>query len=173
MKISMITRSTCNLIGKSSWPIVLALVTFGCQATQKGNIYSANLNVPAYIRISTQIHGSNFGYFPQLDIFNSAGILVYASHNVMENSRALSLLPDHIEQNVSQTSISTIAHVLDPIPAFHEHETDILANHQIIILSISLDGCSGCSVQDEAIKNAESRLLSKNVNFLIITVARP
>lgn len=155
----------------------LSLVAFlaanGCRLRQSGISISTDLTVPVYIKVNALANGDKVGYFPQLDVFDQDGFLVYSGHDVTENSHLLNTLPEGLQSLHRQPHAATLSRILDEMPALRTSKAKLLGRHSINILSVSLDGCHGCSIQEDALVRSETRLLSSGVNLLVIRVARP
>lgn len=58
-------------------------------------------------------------------------------------------------------------------PGFREHEAEVTGTHAITILSVFLQDCHACTVQESALGESQRRLLKQGVNLLVIHVQRP
>jgi hypothetical protein len=72
-----------------------------------------------------------------------------------------------------QEDAPRLAKILEQIPDFKPREQEIVGK-KLVILSIALENCGGCAVQEQALGNLKERLLQQeSVAILEIEVAHP
>ena len=112
-------------------------------------------------------------YFPTLEIFNDAGVLVYRSHESIANAQILKEFPRSVRSLPPQEDAPRLAKILEQIPDFKPREQEIVGK-KLVILSIALENCGGCAVQEQALGDLKGRLLQQeSVAILEIEVAHP
>jgi len=160
--------------------VALLLASFGCTSRRGGGdtggvLISTSLPLPSYVQAGS--HGSadkgaKF-FFPQLEIYDESGNLVYSSHESIENARVLKELPDGIQGLRPKPDAPRLAEVMEAVPALRARKGEILGQHRVCILSIFLENCHACAVQEDALGDAEHRLLDHGINLLVLRVSRP
>jgi len=121
---------------------------------------STNLSVSTYSLARERAGGDkNSGYyFPQLEIYNDAGILVYSSHDSSKNSVTIKRFPEGVEDLHPQEEAPRLKNVLAEIPAFRDKALDTAGQKKWTIISIELDGCNGCDAQEQVLQQSLPRL---------------
>jgi hypothetical protein len=113
-------------------------------------------------------------YFPMLEIYNDAGLLIYRSNESMANAQILKEFPNSVRNLRPQQDAPRLAKILEEIPDFKPREQEIVGGKKLVILSIALENCAGCTVQENALGDLKQRLLQEqSVAILEITVAHP
>jgi len=160
--------------------VCLGLLLAGCfaacrRANTEGALVSASLSLRSYVQ--SNLHGGPGNgagvFFPQLEIYNRLGELVYSSHESLANARILQSLPGSIDGLRPKPEGGHLAEVLEETPEFRERKQDVLGRRHISVLSVFLEDCHACAVQEGALSDAQNRLLSGGVNLLVIRVSRP
>jgi hypothetical protein len=137
---------------------IVALIAWGCtharpRVPATAEIISTTLTMASYTNArmpETNLPTKQF-YFPTLEVYSGAGILVYVSHDAYRNSRTLEELSEGSFLRVSNSNSAPLSQVVTDIPAFNSRRAEILARHMPAVISISLDECGGCQVQDAAL----------------------
>jgi len=123
------------------------------------------------------IHASGTGEqefpFPSLEIYNSSGLLIYASTNPSRNVRMLQDLPSSLHGLQPIPEGTPLARLVEAIPKFEAKEKEILQAHRPAVVSVDLAGCEGCSVQAAALASNTNRLRIQSFDVLLIHVAQP
>ncbi len=112
-------------------------------------------------------------FFPQLEIYDESGERIYSGHEAIENARVLRDLPNGVEALRSKLDGARLAEIMEGVPAFRGRKEEILAHHRPSVLSVSLEDCHACSLQEDALGSAEHQLLAHGINLLVIRVTRP
>jgi hypothetical protein len=159
---------------------ILLLGPFGCGlkhggADANGVLISTSLPLPLYVQAGS--HGSAGKgpqiFFPQFEIYDESGDLTYSSHESIENARILKELPGGIQSLKPNLEAPHLAEIMDAIPDFRARKVKILAQRRVSILSVFLENCHACTVQEDALGDAEHRLLDNGINLLVLRVSRP
>lgn len=158
----------------------LLLASFGCASRPgggdaKGVLISTTLPLPSYVQA---VSGETAGkapqfFFPQLEIYDESGALIYSSHESVENARILEELPDSIRSLRPKPDAARLAEIMEAVPAFRVRKDEILREHRVSVLSVFLENCHACTVQEDALGGAQDRLLDHGINLLVIRVSRP
>jgi hypothetical protein len=160
--------------------VALLVVSFGCGSKRGGGdaggvLISASLPLPSYVRAGS--HGSAHKgvkfFFPQLEIYDESGDLIYSSHESIENVRILKELPGGIKNLKPNPDAPRLTEIMEGVPAFRARKEEILGQHKVSILSVFLENCHACTVQEDALGDAEHRLLDHGINLLVLRVSRP
>jgi hypothetical protein len=65
-----------------------------------------------------------------------------------------------------------LAEVMEGVPALRARKEEILGKRKVSILSVFLENCHACTVQEDALGDAEHRLLDHGINLLVLRVSR-
>lgn len=108
--------------------------------------------------------------FPQLRIYDRGGSLVTLTYDSNEASRILSTLPvmPKPHQYSAYDSLHTLAVSLSDLPS---QRVPVEHSRSETVVAVSLDGCHGCGVQDDALQSASSTLVKNRIDVLKIYVA--
>ena len=155
---------------------VLLLASFVCACRRDGGgregiSISTSLPLASYVKAGAG-KGAKF-FFPQLEIYDESGDLLYSSHESIENARVLKELPGGIQSLRSKPDAPRLAEVMDAVPAFRARKEEILGQHRVSVLSVFLENCHACTVQEDALGGSEHRLLNHGINLLVLRVSRP
>jgi hypothetical protein len=112
-------------------------------------------------------------YFPLLQVYNSSGKLVYIGHNAEANAQFLQELPDDIAGLQPDPSAATLQKVMQQFPEFALKSDAVLQTGKPTVVTVFLEDCHACSVQEQALDNSQQRLHDRGINLLIIHVAKP
>ncbi len=112
-------------------------------------------------------------FFPQLDIYDESGDLIYSSHESIENARVLKELPGSIQNLHPQPGAPRVAEIIQALPNFRAQEEKILKHHNVTVLSVFLENCHACTIQEDALDDSQRRLLDDSINVLVIRLSRP
>jgi hypothetical protein len=141
----------------------------------RGIFVEASLPLASYVRMRGRLdagRNSKF-FFPELRIFDGSGTMVYLGQESVRNARVLERLPNGIGGLKPKPDALQLARILDAVPGFRKRETEILGEHRVSVLSVFLEDCHACTVQENALDGAERRLLDQGVNLLVIRATRP
>ena len=108
--------------------------------------------------------------FPQLWIYNPQGQLIYSSYDNAKSAQVISQFPDDMAGRSPIATTSSLASVLQAIPEFQRHQSEILEHPNYAIISVSMDGCHGCSILDGVLSARQSKLQSDGINLLTLQV---
>jgi hypothetical protein len=148
----------------------------GCRSNgNHGELISTSLSMSAYAeaRERANLGGqASMYYFPTLEIFNDVGVLVYRSHESIANAQILKEFPRSVRSFPPQEDAPRLAKILEQIPDFKPREQEIVGK-KLVILSVALENCGGCAVQEQALGDLKEHLLQESVAILEIEVAQP
>jgi hypothetical protein len=160
--------------------LTILSASFGCTSRRGGGdaegvLISTSLPLASYVQAGS--HGSadkgaKF-FFPQLEIYDESGDLIYSSHESIENARVLKELPGSIKNLKPNPHAPRITEIMEAVPAFRQRKQEILTQHRVSILSVFLENCHACTVQEDALGDVEHRLLDHGINLLVLRVSRP
>lgn len=141
----------------------------------KGSLVSVSFPLSSYVRINLNggaDEGAKF-FFPQLEIYDESGFLIYSSHDSVGNARVLEDLAGGIQRFPPNPNGPRLAEIVETFPAFQKRKEEILGQHRVSVLSIFLQDCHACRIQENALDSAERRLLDRGINLLTIHLSRP
>jgi hypothetical protein len=160
--------------------VALLAAAVGCACSAGGSeargvLISTSLPLNSYVAaISHRSAGKQPQFFfPQLEIYDGSGNLIYTSHESFENAKVLKELPAGIRSLRSTPETARLAEVLEEVPDFRARKREILGRSRISVVSVFLEECHACEIQEDALAGAENRLLDEGVNLLVIRVSRP
>ncbi len=150
---------------------------FGCEnrTAQRSEGAFVKIKVPLRIYVvAAQEHGEQPPLlFPLLRIYSSSGRLVYSSHDNTLNASLLSDLPGKIK-DLQPTKVSdSLQGLLGGLPGVGVQGRRVLSNRDATLVSISLDACHACGVQDGSLQVNEKELLRKGINIIAVEVSNP
>jgi hypothetical protein len=70
----------------------------------------------------------------------------------------------------ASVSAFSLSAVLSAISEFHQYDPAILNHSRFTVISVLMDGCHGCSIQDKALSSRQSQLMTAGVNLLTLQV---
>jgi hypothetical protein len=141
----------------------------------QGSLVSTNVPLASYVKMGLNAsvgEGARF-FFPQLQVYDESGNLIYSSHEVFENLKVLEELPGGIRSLQPKPGAPHLADIMELVPVFRTRKQELLAQHRISVLSIFLQDCEACTAQEDALSDAQHRLLDRGVNLLVINLSRP
>jgi len=159
-------------------PLFFALSICGCghSARESSGIF-ISADSPLALYVNAGSHGgadkSAHFFFPQLEIYDESGSLLYQSHDVRENAELLRDLPDRIKSMKPQPGTTTLAEAIDKTPVFRARKDDILGRRTVSIVSIFLEDCHACSLQEDALDGVQHDLLDRGTNLLVVHLSKP
>jgi len=156
---------------------LLMIMLNGCEAQRKDSeLFSTNMDMSSYAQARQHSSGnqeSTFS-FPVLEIYNKSGTLVYRSGESASNAQVLKDFPNNFQGFEAQEHAARLAEIVEAIPDFEVRKRKILDQRQLVILSVTLDGCKGCSIQEEALDDFKQRILQQlAIAILEIHVSHP
>jgi hypothetical protein len=155
----------------------MAVSLSACVSNKKDTgLISTSLSISSYAEASMRAHAVKESQydFPMLEIYNGSGILVYRGHDSTANARVLKEFPNSVQSLQPQEDAPRLAKILEAIPDFREREQEIVGRNKSVILSIGLEHCKGCIVQEDALQAAKQHLLrQQSVEILEINVFQP
>lgn len=150
----------------------------GCTSHKRdGGLVSASMSISSYAMARQRASASKESmsyYFPVLEIYNGAGILVYSSHESRANAQALKDFPDSVQKLQPQEQAPRLRNILEEIPAFKTNVEEIAQRKRWVIISTDLEHCASCVVQDNALRETKERLAQQQIaDILEIYVSQP
>jgi hypothetical protein len=161
------------------WNAVVVLVTLslhGCRSTTgDGIVISSYPQLKSYVHFAVGSNGHKEAnlYFPLLQVYDPAGRLVYVGHDARENAKLLDQLPGNLDSLKPIPETTLLPDVMKEMPEFAARKDEVLRVKQVTVLSVFLEDCHACSIQEEALDSTEKQLVRRGVNLLIIRVAKP
>lgn len=161
-----------------TFSVLLLLLSSGCTSTQnrsvsKGSFISTNLPLTSYVKMGLNAKTGSRFFFPQLQIYNESGDLVYSGHESNNNVQLLQELPDSIKGLRPEPGSNNLAEVTQQVPDFRAGKQQFAGQGRITVLSIFLENCEACTAQEDALSDGQRRLLSRGINLLVIHLSRP
>jgi len=152
----------------------------GCRTARRtgianGLVLTSNLELRSYVKFAVGANGNKDTrlHFPLLQIYDAAGRLVYVGHDARANATALEQMPGNIDTMHPISGSSLLPDVMRQLPEFEVKREDLLRAKRTTALSVFLQDCHACSIQEEALDKTQTKLHDRGVNLLIIKVARP
>jgi hypothetical protein len=118
-------------------------------------------------------HKDTHLYFPLLQIYDSKGRLVYVGHIAKENASVLEQTPANIDSLQHVPEAVSLGDVIKELPDFESRRDDLLKSNKATVLSVFLEDCHACSIQEHTLDATQNQLLHRGVNLLVIHVAKP
>jgi len=142
---------------------LLALAN-GCQSKQGDTQVKTRLSMTSYIGAWQRARpgGAPTYYFPVLEIYNQAGTLIYASHNATANAKVLKDFPGSVEKLTPQPGAPGLQALISEIPDLEAGWKAAGGKNKLTILSIALENCKGCSIQEEALAELAQQLVKQH-----------
>ena len=157
--------------------IMVGLALSGCRSEgAHGGLISTNLSLSSYADARQRMNPGQPStlYFPALEIYNDAGVLLYRSHESMDNAKILRDFPNSVRDLPPQEDAPRLTKIVAEIPDFKAREQEILGKRQLVIVSVGLESCQACAAQETALDDLKHRLLKQqSVAILEINVAHP
>lgn len=173
-------RNGLNLVRSRSQGLFgLCLVIFLSSCTSSDHAtkpISTNLSISTYSLARERAGGDKNSayYFPLLEIYNDAGVLVYSSHDSSKNSFIIKRFPTGLESLQPQEQVPRLKNVLAEIPAFRDKALDTAGRKKWTIISTELDGCEGCAIQAQILQESLPQLThQQSVEIFEIHVSPP
>ena len=102
----------------------------GCRSNgNHGELISTSLSMSVYTEARQRANPgaqASMYYFPTLEIFNDAGVLVYRSHESIANAQILKEFPRSVRSLPPQEDAPRLAKILEQIPDFKPREQEIV-----------------------------------------------
>ena len=171
---------------RNTIPAIVVLITgcmtslTGCTSSQKkvdrkGFLISASLPLKEYVKNGAK-HSNTQNpqfYFPQLNIYDESERLVYSSHNNSDNVDVLAYKLSDLRKLQPVSGGENFADIVEEMTEFRARKQEILQQGKLSVLSIFLEDCHACSLQEEALSGNEDRLLDEGINVLVVHVMTP
>jgi len=158
----------------------LLLILSGCaskpgQRNAKGSLISVTIPLSSYVKMALNRSTDKDAefFFPQLEIYDESGDLIYSSHESIENARILQELPGGLQRLHPKQGAPVLEAIIAAVPAFQGRKAELLGQHRISVLSIFLQDCEACTVQEDALTTDEDRLRDRGINLLVVHLSRP
>lgn len=155
--------------------MVMLCLLAGCRtADGAGKGVSRSLTVPLLSFAQSQAGAGGIIRFPTLEIFDRDGALVYLGSNAGSNAALVKALPGLFPGLRKIPGRMELAAVIDKLPGLNaEDRESLLGNRLPTVVSIDLDQCEACAVQDRALAgDAKSLLSAQGFNTFLIRVSR-
>lgn len=160
-----------------AFTVAVSIVPVGCRSSNAvaGDGISLSASLPLRSYVQSAIVGGNGGkvYFPQLQIYNASGSLIYTSHNPVENAQTLKTLPENLQALQPIPKAPGLSGIIETMPDFQGKKDELLNRKRATVLSVFLEECHACSLQEDALDNTQKQLLNHGINLLVVRVARP
>jgi len=143
--------------------ICLSLLSCKSKAISEGRLNTTVLPVSSYLKAIAAYESTGEKtsvQFPQLQVYTPSGTLLYSSSDTMENVGLLQDIQERIKTMKQRPTATNLSQIVDQIPDFKTRKREIIDGDKVIILSVFLDGCKGCSIQEEALTNSRHQLLA-------------
>ncbi len=160
--------------------LVGVIVLSGCHASGppgrgSGLVISEDISLKSYVHLAIGKNGSKESkfFFPVLQVYNSKGQLVYANHDAAANATTLGRLPGGAASLPLIPDTALLSAVTKELASDTAREDKLLQTGRSTVVSVFLEDCHACSVQEEALDNTQTRLRDEGMNLLIVHVAKP
>jgi hypothetical protein len=127
------------------------------------------IKTPLAIEASREMDG--LFPFPEEVIFNGSGKMVFLGDSSRSNTIALHDILQLVKEHKKQYPL-TLSGALENIPGLSSYVSLLSAQHNLTELSIFLDNCYGCSIQQTYLAKDQRYLLEHGVNMLVVHVSR-
>lgn len=111
--------------------------------------------------------------FPQLRIYDTLGRLIYIGHDGYASAQVVSGLPEDVKARSPIIGAASLDSVMEAFPEFHQQRMTITNHSGYTVISVLLDGCHGCTIQEGALDSTRPQLLKRGVNLLTVQVLHP
>jgi hypothetical protein len=149
----------------------------GCHSGKNGGTTKANLSMSSYAEVRHRANpdsGKSMYYFPTLEIYNRTGSLFYESHNAIENAKLLKDFPASVQRLQPQPDAPRLQAIVNEIPELKAGWEAAEGRDKWTILSIGLEDCKGCSIQESALAELEqSQPTRQSAVVLEISIMHP
>ena len=148
----------------------------GCHTSKarKVILVTSHVDLKSYVHsaVGANGHRETQVFFPLLQIYDALGNLVYVGHDSRQNSKALEGLADGTDKMAPVTGASSLTQVINETPAFSSEGTTIAHTNRPTIISVFLEDCHACSIQEEALDKTQEHLQDQGINLLIVRVSK-
>jgi hypothetical protein len=151
----------------------------GCRSNSSGRVgngfvLSSDLSFQSYIRFAVGANGHKGAqlFFPLLEVYDPTGHLIYVGHDSKSNAALLKNLPQDLQSLQPIPGASQLPDVMKQLPDFESKAQDVLSSNRVTVLSVFLENCHACTVQEATLDDTQSRLRDLGINLLTIRVAR-
>jgi len=163
-----------------AFALALCLGTLSCSSkrsvpTTAGLNLSVNIQLLEYVHLTLGKNGlkeARFS-FPLLQVYDETGRLIFVSHDARANSDALKNFDHFVIGLHPIVESSPLAEVAKQLPDLRSKETSLLSTKHMTVLTVFLESCHACSVQEEEVDKTRGSLIAKGVNLVVIHVAKP
>lgn len=147
---------------------VLTWAALGC-TSPKAVVVSAHMSIRDYLKLTHQLqpatepHQPLIGMsFPVLGIFNPEGQMVFLGDGTPATLPILNQSPHELSRLQPVASSVRLSDIVSRISEFEKHRGEISSGQRFTYLSISLEGCKACAIQDDAFEKVSG---SQDVNI--------
>lgn len=144
-------------------------------AGRPGIATSIEMSMPEFFQAWTAGAGGKGArvYFPTLEVFDSNGQLIYQGHNAVQNANAVRQMPAYLSGLKAIPNAARLDQVTTGLMRLPQRAS-ILASHQPTIVSVFLQDCHSCSLQEDALVSTRVQELARQgINLIVIHVTRP
>jgi hypothetical protein len=156
---------------------LLLLLLSGCKGdrSMEGRMVTSDLDFKSYVHSVIAANGSKDAsfYFPLLQIFDEQGRLVYVGHDAKQNSAIMSQIPGNLVDLRPIPNGITLSSIMGEVPAFKPQQNAFIGGKRGTVLSVFLEDCHACSVQEKALDDNQKQLLKRGTNLLVLNVTKP
>ena len=160
-------------------PVVISLLLLFSRCSYNNGtskVLSAHLTLANYAEVREKAANTartTFS-FPLLEIYNSSGFLVYRGEDSATNSGILREFPAQAKNLKPQATSQSLRSILQEIPEFKPEMRRILSSGKFVILSVDLQDCQACTLQENALDDQRKSLLRDyGATILELHVERP
>lgn len=141
----------------------------GCRSTKARSI---SISIPVLPYLQSPM-GKTSSIFPTLEIFNSRGELIYLNHDGKGNAEVLKSLPQSLGQLKSILGKPSLSEETENLQGLTvEDRRTLLQSRLPTVVSIFLEECHSCSIQEQVVDDVGVSLTSKGINSVVIYVMR-
>ncbi len=159
----------------ASLSMILTLFFLGCNQHMQSRRFVQYVNFSSYVSAKDRSFQSPRGTynFPTLLVFNGQGQLVYRGTVESQENELLLSLPDGFKKLRPLEPEVRITDVYQNYRELRDLPMRPLANGRMVILSISMERCESCEVEESTIDQTMKKLKNKPVDLVELIVKPP
>jgi hypothetical protein len=169
--------SVANLQGFVTIASLLCAIVLSCGPSvgrsQEGSYVTADVTLPAYIKAKRHASGESIFSFPALEIYDASGHRVYQGKQSAVNAGVLRNIQSSMKGLSSQPGNVSLSELVNAIPQLQLQKSKLLYRGQPVVVSVVMENCHACLVQEAALQDVKNRLLDQSVTLLAISVSQP
>jgi hypothetical protein len=159
--------------------VIIAMLSFsllaGCRkATHDQGVNVAyTLPLKSYIALKLAENAKLDGhfYFPTLEIYNSAGHLIYCGRSAPENGNLLRKPPETVDRSASIPNTADLIAVVSELS--NSMTAKRIADRRVLTyIAVDLENCHACSVQEHTLEQSKDRILEGGSNLITVSLLR-